>query len=194
MYFKKLIGEKIYLSPVDKDDFELFTNWINDMEVSLGTLQSEKIIGLDEEKEILERLSRAGITFTIVDIETNKAIGYTGFPQYDYINRNASVAITIGNKNYWGKGYGQEALKLLIDFGFSILNFHNINLTVFEYNRNAIESYKRVGFREVGRLREAKFICGIKYDKIIMDILSSEFESVYIQGVLNKKRSENNND
>jgi RimJ/RimL family protein N-acetyltransferase len=178
MYFKKLIGEKLYLSPVDKNDFELFTNWINDMEVSLGTLQSKKIIGLDEEKEILERLSRGGITFTIVDMETNKAIGYTGFPQYDYINRNACVAITIGDKNYWRKGYGQETLKLLIDYGFSILNFHNINLTVFEYNKNAIESYKKVGFKEVGRLREAKFLCGIKYDKIIMDILSHEFRSV----------------
>ena len=187
MYFKKLIGEKLYLSPVDKNDFELFTNWINDMEVSLGTLQSEKIIGFDEEKEILERLSRGGITFTIVDMETNKAIGYTGFPQYDYINRNACVAITIGDKNYWRKGRGQEALKLLIDYGFSILNFHNINLTVFEYNKNAIESYKKVGFKEVGRLREAKFLCGIKYDKIIMDILSHEFRSVYIEKILGKK-------
>lgn len=191
MYFKKLIGEKLYLSPVDKNDFELFTNWINDMEVSLGTLQSEKIIGLDEEKEILERLSRGGMTFTIVDMKTNKAIGYTGFPQYDYVNRNASVAITIGDKSYWRKGYGQEALKLLIDYGFSILNFHNINLTVFEYNKNAVESYKKIGFKEVGRLREAKFLCGIKYDKIIMDILSHEFKSVYIEKILEKKGASN---
>ena len=176
MYFKKLIGEKLYLSPVDKNDFELFTNWINDMEVSLGTLQSEKIIGLDEEKEILERLSRGGITFTIVDMETNKAIGYTGFPQYDYVNRNASVAITIGDKSYWRKGYGQEAIKILQKFAFEELNLHKLELEVHAYNEKAYNCYKKCGFVEEGRKRENFYINGKYTDTVFMGILKSEFE------------------
>lgn len=187
MYFKKLVGERIYLSPIDKNDCELWTKWVNDTEVSLGTLQTEKIIGIEEEKEILERLSKTGTTFAIVDLESDKAIGFLGLPSLDYVNRSSSLAITIGEKSYWNKGYGAEAIDLLLDYGFSILNLHSINLTVYSFNKGAIESYKKSGFKEVGRYREAKIICGEKFDKLVMDIISQEYKSKYIRSMLESK-------
>ena len=61
----------------------------------------------------------------------------------DYINRVGEVGIFIGNKNYWNGGYGYEALSLLLDFGFNILNLNNINLRVYSYNNHAINCYKK---------------------------------------------------
>lgn len=187
MYFKKLVGERVYLSPIDKNDYELWTKWVNDTEVTLGTLQTERIIGIDDEKEVLERLSKGGTTFAIVDLENDKAIGFLGLPSIDNVNRTSSLAITIGEKSYWNKGYGREAVELLLDYGFSILNLHSINLTVYSFNKGAIESYKKCGFREVGRYREAKILCGEKFDKVVMDILSYEYTSKYIKNILEKK-------
>ena len=187
MYFKKLVGDRVYLSPIDKNDYELWTKWVNDTEVTLGTLQTEKILGIDEEKEVLERLSKGGTTFAIVDLENDKAIGFLGLPGIDSVNRSSSLAITIGEKSYWNKGYGSEAVELLLDYGFSILNLHSINLTVYSFNKGAIESYKKSGFKEVGRYREAKIICGEKFDKVVMDILSHEYKSKYIKEILMSK-------
>ena len=93
----------------------------------------------------------------------------------------------IGDKDYWGNGYGREALELLLDFGFNILNLNSMNLSVYAYNTQAISCYKKIGFKEAGRLRQAKIIGGNKYDEILMDILACEFKSPYIGKLLEKK-------
>ncbi|WP_434641789.1 GNAT family protein [Thermoanaerobacterium thermosaccharolyticum] len=186
MYYKKLIGEKCYLSPMNVDDYEKYTEWVNDMEVAAGMLFASKMITSSKEKEIVETLSKE-YNFAIVDIKTDELIGNLGFPKLDYINRVAEVGLFIGNKEYWGRGYGQEALNLALDFGFSILNMHNIYLRVYSYNKPAISCYKKVGFKEAGRIREAKRIAGERYDEIIMDILEDEYESVYIKKIVSEK-------
>ncbi|WP_233573237.1 GNAT family N-acetyltransferase [Leptotrichia sp. OH3620_COT-345] len=87
----------------------------------------------------------------------------------------------LGNEKYQGKGYGTEAVNLILDYGFSLLNLRSISLSVFEYNEIGYNLYKKVGFREVGRLRKKIEIMGEIYDEIIMDILKEEFQSVYIK-------------
>ena len=87
----------------------------------------------------------------------------------------------LGNPEYQRKGYGKEAINLILDYGFSFLNLYSVSLTVFEYNEVAYNLYKKVGFKEVGRLRKRVEIMGKRYDEIIMDILKEEFESVYIK-------------
>lgn len=188
MYYKKLIGEKCYLSPIDIEDYEKYTKWVNDMEVAAGMLFASKIITPSKEKEVLEKLS-SDYNFAIVDLKTDELLGNLGFPKIDYINRVAEVGIFIGNKEYWNKGYGSDALKLALDFGFNILNLHNIYLKVYSYNKPAIACYKKVGFKEAGRIREAKQIAGKKYDEIYMDILENEYDSIYIKKIVSKKES-----
>jgi len=80
-----------------------------------------------------------------------------------------------------------------LDFGFNILNLHNINLEVFSYNKPAIKYYQKVGFKEVGRLREVKQIAGQKLDQIIMDILENEneYKSKLIKDSVDKRNQEN---
>ncbi|WP_138204121.1 GNAT family N-acetyltransferase [Haloimpatiens lingqiaonensis] len=187
MYFKKLIGQKCYLSPINVEDYEKYTKWVNDMEVSAGLVFASKLIGIEAEKSVLERLSTNGYNFAIVDVEKDELIGNCGYPKLDHINRIGEVGIFIGNKDYWGKGYGQDVLNLLLDFGFNVLNLHNISLKVYSFNKQAIKCYKKVGFKEAGRLREAKLIAGKAYDEIFMDILDTEYQSIYVNNIVDKK-------
>jgi RimJ/RimL family protein N-acetyltransferase len=187
MYFKKLVGNKVYLSPMDKNDYIKYTEWVNDMEVAIGMIFSTKLIDEEIERNTLERLTKSDFNFAVIAKDVDKVIGNVGFPSIDYINRRAEVGIFIGDKGYWGNGYGKEALDLLVDFGFNLLNLNAIHLKVYSYNNPAISCYKKVGFKEAGKLREAKIIAGVKYDEIYMDILAREFKSPYIESVVKTK-------
>ena len=187
MYLKKMIGKKCYLSPNNVDDYEKYTEWITDMEVAVGMLFSSSLVTPLKEKETLNRLANENYNFAIVDLEQDELIGNVGFPRIDTINRVAELGIFIGNKNYWGNGYGTEAMQLLLDFGFNILNLNTIFLKVYSYNQPAINCYKKAGLKEAGRIREAKQIAGEKYDEIYMDILSREFKSIYVKDLVEKK-------
>jgi RimJ/RimL family protein N-acetyltransferase len=178
MYFKKLIGKKCYLSPIDINDAEKFTEWLNDLEVIENMLLYPQIISLSNEKEYLEKLSKEH-DYSIIDIETNELLGNCGFGSIDHINQTAEVGIFIGNKNYWNRGYGTEALSLLIDYGFKGLNFHSIFLRVYSTNERAIKCYGKIGFKIIGKRREAVLRGMERFDYVHMDILQNEFYEKY---------------
>jgi len=92
----------------------------------------------------------------------------------------------IGEKSEWSKGYGQDALRLLLDYGFNILNLSSIELVVHEDNARAIRCYEKLGFKMMGRQREAKINGTRKIDVLLMDILASEFESPVVLPTLKK--------
>ena len=126
-YFKKLLGERIYLSPRNVEDVEIFTEWMNDFYVTDYIGRSSKTITLQQEKQYLESGDDNKNTFAIIDIKTDKMIGTIGLHSVDHINRTATLGIFIGNKNYWSKGYGTEAIQLISDFAFNYLNLNNID-------------------------------------------------------------------
>ncbi|MEJ6951695.1 GNAT family N-acetyltransferase [Natronospora cellulosivora (SeqCode)] len=174
-YFKKIVGDRIYLSPISLDDVEQFTEWLNDIELTINLTLSTQIFTLEKEKEILDKLSKEGYNFSIVDKSNDELLGNCGLLNVNQINRNAEVGIFIGNKNYWNKGYGTEAMNLLLDYSFNLLNLNSIFLRVHAFNKRAINCYKKCGFKEIGVRREAYIFGGKKYDQIYMDILASEF-------------------
>lgn len=184
-YFKKIIGKKCYLSPINIDDAEKYTEWINDLEVAIYLNFLTQLITLEKEKEILEKMIKENdYIFSIVDFKTNKLIGSCALISLDFINKNAVFGIFIGNKKYWNKGYGEEATKLLLDYGFNILNLNNIMLSGVEYNKRAIKCYEKCGFKIIGRRRKSKIVAGKIYDMIYMDIVSDEFKSIYIKNII----------
>lgn len=180
-YFKKLVGERIYLSPRNVEDVEIFTEWINDFYVTDYTGRSYQTMTLQEEENFLESTEKGKNTFSIIDIETDKIIGTIGLHELDHINRTATLGIFIGNRDYWSKGYGTEAIRLILDFGFNYLNLNNIDLALMEFNQRALKCYQKCGFKEIGRRRKCKFINGKYYDSILMDILAEEFNESYIK-------------
>jgi RimJ/RimL family protein N-acetyltransferase len=170
MYFKKMMGSKCYLSPINSDDAEKFTEWLNDLEVTINLTFYNRIINTENEKTFLGKLSQEH-NYSIIDKETNELIGNCGYVHLDHLNQTGEIGIFIGNKNYWNRGYGTEALTLLLDYGFKALNLHNIGLTVLSFNKRAIKSYEKVGFKIIGKKREAILRGEERHDLIIMDIL-----------------------
>ena len=187
-YLKKLIGDNIYLSPISVDDVEEYAEMVNDIKVSvgLGYLSYTNIIDFESEKEFLISVKKEKM-FAVRLLENDELLGNIGFNSLDMVNRNGVLGVLIGNPKHQRKGYGTEALKLILDYGFSFLNLRNISLNVFEYNEPAYNLYKNIGFKEVGRLRKAVEIMGKTYNVIIMDMLKEEFQSVYIKRELEKR-------
>ena len=187
-YLKKLIGDNIYLSPISLDDVEEYAEMVNNIEVSvgLGCVVYTSIMDFESEKELLNSIKKEKI-FAVRLLENDELLGNAGFKSVGEIHRTAEMGIMLGNPKYQRKGYGMEAINLLLDYGFSFLNLRNISLSVFEYNEPAYNLYKKVGFKEVGRLRKALEIMGKTYDVIIMDMLKEEFQSVYIKRELEKR-------
>ena len=174
MYFKKMVGKKCYLSPIDENDAEKFTEWLNDLEVTVNLQLYQCVITVETEKTFLSNLSKDH-NFSIIDMKTNELIGNCGFLGIDNLNQTAEAGIFIGNKEYWNKGYGTEALILLMDYGFKALNLYNIELRVYGYNGRAIKSYEKAGFKQIGVRRKALYRNMERHNIIFMDILVDEF-------------------
>ena len=180
-YFKKLVGERIYLSPRSIEDAEIFTDWMNDFETTDFLGKSGHLMSLEGERKYLEEHNNEEALFVIVTIKDNKMIGTISLEKINYINRRATLAILIGDKDYRSKSYGTEAIRLILDYGFNYLNLNNIDLHVLEFNDRALNCYKKCGFKECGRRRKAEFVDGNYYDVIEMDILAEEFTEKYIK-------------
>ena len=187
-FLKTLVGDNVYLSPIFLDDVEKYAEMVNDIKVSvgLGYLSYTNIIDFESEKEFLISAKKEKM-FAVRLLKNDEILGNIGFNSVDLLNCTAVIGIMLGNPNYQRKGYGIEAVKLILDYGFSFLNLRNISLSVFEYNEAAYNLYKKAGFKEVGRLRKAVEIMGKTYDVIIMDMLKEEFLSVYIKRELEKR-------
>ena len=180
-YFKKLVGDRIYLSPRNSEDVEQFTQWLNDFQVTDYTGMSGKLTTLEGEKKYLQENSSPEAMFAIVTLEQDKMIGTVSLENVDWMNRTATLGIFIGDKEYLSKGYGTEAIRLLLEYGFKYMNLYNIKLDLLECNIRALKFYQKCGFKEYGRRRKCRFVNGKYYDYISMDILADEFEGDYIR-------------
>lgn len=180
-FFKKLVGDNIYLSPRSPEGAEKFTEWLNDFKVTDFIQKSAYLITLEDEIKYFENPRDDERVFFIVRIEDDKLIGTVGLHQINYINRCATLGIFIGDKSGRNKGFGTEAIRLILEYGFKYLNLNNIKLDVLEFNERAQACYKKCGFKEYGRRRKIEFIYGKYYDIIEMDILSQEFEGDFIR-------------
>jgi RimJ/RimL family protein N-acetyltransferase len=187
-HFPKLPGKLIDLSPVAPEDGDLWAKWLNDLEVAIP-LGDEACTLLPLEKM---RADAAGIArsqdpvFTIVEKASDRAVGRCLLMGVDPVDRRAMCGIFIGEKEVWGKGYGTEALALLLDYGFNLLNLNSIELGVFAFNQRAIASYRRLGFKEIGVRRQFRIIAGRAYDAVLMDLLAEEFVSPLVAGIMDR--------
>lgn len=171
-HVKKLVGTRIYLSPHAEEDAEQFYKWRNDLSTTQMLGSPTRVSSLESELEGLKkRNSGPDHHFSILTLEDNRLIGYCGIRDFDHLHQSARVGIFIGDTTCRGKGYGTEAMDLMVGFGFDYLNMHSITLSVLDNNPSAIASYKKVGFREYGRAHEAHRIHGQWHDWIEMEIL-----------------------
>jgi RimJ/RimL family protein N-acetyltransferase len=178
-YFKKIAGKDVYLSPVCADDAEQYARWLSDPEVTdlLGT--SHEVITVLCEKDWIHNniKDNKSYFFGIVKHKNDELIGNIGFLEIEHVHRTATLGIFIGDSKNCGKGYGTQAMKLAVKYGFDVLNLNNIDLSVFDFNERAVKSYIKAGFKEYGRRRQAFYINGKYHDAVRMDILREDFYS-----------------
>jgi RimJ/RimL family protein N-acetyltransferase len=173
-----LIGSSVYLRPLEVSDAATLQAWFNDPDVR-RTLLRYKPMTLTAEEEFL-RSSQNSDTNLILGVATrseNHLVGCTGLHQIDVRNRHATFGIAIGDKNMWGRGYGTEVTRFIVEHAFRTLNLNRVWLHVLEFNERGIRAYKKVGFREEGRLRQHQFVDGRYWDIITMAVLREEFNA-----------------
>lgn len=180
-YFKKINGEKVYLSPVNPDDYEICTKWLNNLKTTIPLGNAHLNISLAAEKEFLEKMAKSGDHhFSIIRQDDDVLLGICGLMEINHIHNHAKLGLFIGDEENRAKGFGSEAIRLLLSFGFSILNLNNIMLQVFSFNENAVRCYRNIGFRECGRRSEVYLLKGKYYDEIFMEILNRDFSPLEI--------------
>ncbi|MDQ3509733.1 MAG: GNAT family N-acetyltransferase [Actinomycetota bacterium] len=104
----------------------------------------------------------------------------------DHRNRRAEFGIFIGERSARRKGCGTETTKLMLDYAFTAVGLHNVQLRAFAFNKMAIRSYEKAGFKEYGRRREAYFMNGRMWDDVHMDCLATEFESPVLRSMFSE--------
>ena len=173
-----IAGEKVALGPLRRDLVPLYLKWINDFEVIRLLGASMRPTALEAEEEWYARVSKAEnqVVFSVYEQPDLRPIGTAGLAGINYAHRTAEFGIMIGDKESWGKGYGTEITRLMLEYGFTCLGLHNISLWVHAPNEPGIRAYQRAGFRMAGRLRQHLRLGGQAYDDILMDCLATEFQ------------------
>jgi RimJ/RimL family protein N-acetyltransferase len=181
-----IIGTQVALGPPRRDLLAVYLKWVNDFEVTRTLAIGMRPTSWESEDAWYQRIcsSERDAFFTIYERSSLHPIGGTGLHNIDHHNRTAEFGILIGEKNYWGRGYGTETTALMQDFGFTALGLHNIMLRVYSFNERGLRAYLRAGFRVSGRRRESHRVGGRAYDEIYMDSLAAEFQSPVLHRLL----------
>lgn len=182
-------GEKVYLGQIRKDLAPVYRRWLNDLGVSrtLGVINDQGLPMTDEDEEEWFEAARADkseVVFGIYELETGKPVGNCGLSGVRSVNRSAEFGIAIGDRSVHSKGYGTEATRLMLDYGFNVLGLHHIWLKCVAFNHAGIRAYEKAGFKHAGKLREGWQLGGQQHDVILMDVLAREFESPVLAEML----------
>jgi len=113
--------------------------------------------------------------FSIRTLDDDKLLGDIDLYIYNWPGRDTFVGLGIGERDFWGKGYGTDVMKVILRYAFTEINMKRVTLTVFEYNPRAIRSYEKAGFRHEGRMRAVLNKEGKRWDMLTMGILREEW-------------------
>jgi len=171
-----IIGQKTRLRAIERSDIPTFLRWFNDPEVRQYLSMYLPLSEAQEERWFERQLEDDSSHVFAIETADGVHIGNVGLHDIDWKNRRALCGIVIGEKEYWNRGYGADALRTLLRFAFEELNLHRVFLHVFDFNERAIRCYEKVGFRHEGRLRQARFTEGRYVDELVMAVLREEWE------------------
>lgn len=179
-----LHGERIRLRPWSVEDAHDFRRWANDIDVQrlIGGTPGQASRDAEETfiRSHLDNDWEHGFALAIeaMDVEPVPClIGNLELRDLNAVSRVGEIGIMIGDRAYWSRGYGEDAMRTICRFGFRDLDLHRIELTVAAFNPRAVRCYEKVGFSIEGRLRDHRYVAGRYYDTLIMGVLRDEFEA-----------------
>ena len=174
-----LVGERLYLRPLEKEDMALIRRWANDPEIRqlTGEVTPMSQASADEFLEKV-RTDRERVWFVVVLKDGDRMIGEAGLLRIFWPWRATDLSIIIGDKGAWGQGHGSEAIRLLLDYAFGYLNMHRVAIGVVGFNQRAIHFYEKVGFKQEGIQRDGYYHGHAYHDFVMMSILEDEFRAM----------------
>ncbi|MCI0577819.1 MAG: GNAT family N-acetyltransferase [Chloroflexi bacterium] len=173
-----IAGRQVYLRPLEQEDInERYLGWLNDPEVNRYLETGVFPYTQAELEQFYQQVtgSRDQVILAIVDKESDRHIGNVKLGPIHWVHRRATFGILVGEKQFWHKGVGTEATRLMVAYGFFRLNLRRIDLGVYAEHEAAVRAYEKVGFRVEGRFREAMFHEGRYKDHLWMGLLRSEY-------------------
>jgi RimJ/RimL family protein N-acetyltransferase len=176
-----LKGEKVILRAIKREDLQRQWVFNNDLEIEiLGGGDPPEPQALERlQAEFDEHVQKGGRDGTNFAIEADGIyIGGCGLFHFDKIAHTCEMGIGIGDRAYWGHGYGRDAVKVLLDYAFRLRNLYKVWLTVSGDNERAIRSYRACGFIEEGRLRKHVWSKGAYVDLVYMGVLRDEWAEI----------------
>jgi RimJ/RimL family protein N-acetyltransferase len=177
------VGKLVRLAALNaKIDAEEFARWDNDVDYLRHLVSSPIIPGSARKiKEIIEKAQSDDsntVIYSVRSLAEDKLIGFVAFDGIDWQHGDTYVGIGIGHPAYRGKGYGTDALRVMLRYGFQELNLYRVQLNVFSYNERAIKSYLKVGFVTEGRQRGMLLRDGQRRDFVYMSVLRNEWMTI----------------
>ena len=159
-----ILGERVALGPLVREHLPLFARGRNDFAVArtFDTPQPRTIAALTAQYEE----SGDAYQFTIYERASWRPIGRTYLYDVDWRGRTAVFGIIISEADAWGKGYGTETARLMLDYAFTALGLNSVLLTTASFNLAGLAAYRKAGFKEFGRRRECVFLNGTLYDNV----------------------------
>ncbi len=170
-----LSGNKTNLRPVSRVDIPRMLRWVNDPDVRQFVSSSFPITQKSEEEWVDSLGKNKNDVVLIIETKSGEAIGTMGLHNINWIDRVATTGAMIGEKQYWGQGYGVDAKMALLDYAFNTLNLHRVNSDVYEFNERSTKYSLRCGYKIEGRRRKALFRKGQYWDKIELGLLREEW-------------------
>lgn len=173
-----IVGDLVALGPLRRELVPLYQRWMNDFATLPRLGAAPAPMTLEAETAWYDAIVASETRiFTIYERAGWRPIGNADLREIDHRHRSAAFGILIGEADARGKGYGTEATRLMLDYAFTALGLHNVLLHVYEYNLAGRGAYEKVGFKEIGRRRQCRWMGGRLWDEILMDCLATEFES-----------------
>ncbi len=176
-----LIGGKIYLSPLTKNDVsDEYINWLNNSEVCKYNSHARFPYTYSKALSFLESLEKNSndIVLAMRWKKNDCHLGNVSLQNINWINRSGEIAIIIGNKDYWNNGVGTEAYRLLIEYGFNVLNLNRISSGQTITNEGMIKVCEKSGMKKEGLLRDALYKNGEYIDVVVYSILLKDYKKI----------------
>ena len=172
-----LRGEKVTLRAVEREDLKTIHQLERDLELVLladGNWQPIPLATI--EKDFDKNVEDEDRSWFVIEAD-GKLIGTAGLHHRERRLGATAFGIAIYDRDYLGKGYGRDAISVLINWAFQIQNFRRIWLETWATNERALRCYQALGFVEEGRLREHAYYNGTYFDVVLMGMLRSEWDA-----------------
>lgn len=175
MMESELVGRKVTLRPGLDSDIYYLIKWYNDSELNRLAGWSSSKVTQDKLRYNIAKSFGYDPMNLMIDNEEGTPIGTIQLYDFNEQDKNCKLGIRIGDRDYWSKGYGEDAVKTLLEYAFFTIDIFRVTLKVYEYNERAVNCYLKCGFCCEGRTRQSAYIDGKYYDEIIMGALKSDY-------------------